>query len=108
MVLPVKSQDRLGNKLLAALPGAEYERILPNLERVSFSFNESVYESSERPKYAYFPTTSVVSLVYTMEDGANAEMGMVGNEGIIGIALFMGGETRPNRAIVQHVAAPSG
>jgi CRP-like cAMP-binding protein len=102
MPLSVGPQNQVGNKLLAALPREEYERILPNLERVSFSFSESVYESSERPKYAYFPTTSVVSLVYTMEDGANAEMGMVGNEGMIGIALFMGGETRPNRAIVQH------
>jgi hypothetical protein len=102
MPLSVKPQDWVGNKLLAALPGAEYERILPYIERVSFSFGESIYESSERPSYAYFPTTSVVSLVYTMEDGADVEMGMVGNEGMIGIALFTGGETRPNRAIVQH------
>ena len=102
MPLSIKPQYWVGNKLFAALPGAEYERILPYLERVSFSFGESIYESSERPNYAYFPTTSVVSLVYTMEDGANAEMGMVGNEGLIGIALFTGGDTRPNRAIVQH------
>jgi CRP-like cAMP-binding protein len=102
MSLSVKPHDWVGNKLLAALPSEEYARILPCLEHVTFSFGESVYESSERPKYAYFPTTSVVSLVYTMEDGANIEMGMVGNEGLIGIALFTGGETRPNRAIVQH------
>ena len=84
MVLPVKSQDLLGNKLLAALPGEEYERILPCLERVSFSFGKSIYESSERPNHAYFPTTSVVSLVYDMVNGASAEIGMVGNEGLIG------------------------
>jgi len=102
MSLSVKPHDWVENKLLAALPSEEYARILPCLEHVAFSFGESVYESSERSKYAYFPTTSVVSLVYTMEDGANIEMGMVGNEGLIGIALFTGGETRPNRAIVQH------
>jgi CRP-like cAMP-binding protein len=102
MLLSVKPQDRVGNKLLAALPGKEYERILPDLEQISCSFGESIYESSERPNYAYFPITSVVSLVYTMLDGASPEMGMVGNEGLIGIALFTGGETRPNRAVVQH------
>jgi CRP-like cAMP-binding protein len=105
MVLPVKSQDLLGNKLLAALPGEEYERILPCLERVSFSFGKSIYESSERPNHAYFPTTSVVSLIYDMVDGASAEIGMVGNEGLIGMALFMGGETSPNRAIVRHAGS---
>ncbi len=102
MVLPVKSQGRLGNKLLAALPAEEYKHILPHLEQTYCSFGESIYESSERPNYAYFPITSVVSLVYTMLDGASPEMGMVGNEGLIGIALFTGCETRPNRAVVQH------
>jgi CRP-like cAMP-binding protein len=72
------------------------------LEQTSFSFGESVYESSERLNYAYLPINSVVSLVCTMRDGINAEMGMVGNEGLIGIALFMGGEMSLNRAIVQH------
>jgi CRP-like cAMP-binding protein len=102
MVLPVKTRERVGNKLLDALPGEEYEHILPYLESTSFSFGESIYESSERLNYAYFPTTSVVSLVYTMVDGASAEMCMVGNEGLIGVALFTGGETSPNRAIAQH------
>jgi CRP-like cAMP-binding protein len=102
MVPHVKPQDRLGNKLLAALPVEEYKHILPYLEPTSFSFGESVYEPSEQPNYAYFPTTSIVSLVYTMINGASAEMGMVGNEGLIGIALFMGGETGPNRTIVRH------
>lgn len=90
------------NRLLAALPRREYDRILNDLEYVSFALGEVIYEFGERLKYAYFPTTSIVSLVYNTEAGASAEMGMVGNDGLVGIALFMGGETRPNRAIVQH------
>ena len=102
MVHPNKLRERLGNKLLNALPGEEYKHILPYLESTSFSFGECIYESSERLNYAYFPTTSVVSLVYTMLDGASAEMGMVGNEGLIGVALLTGGESIPNRAVAQH------
>ena len=102
MISPLLPQDRIGNKLLAALPREEYRHILPFLELTSFSFGETIYESSERPGYAYFPITSVASLAYTMKNGASAEMGMVGNEGLIGIALFTGGETRPNRAIARH------
>ena len=89
MLLSVKPQDRLGNKLLAALPGEDYERILPDLEQTSFSFGESVYESDERLNYAYFPITSVVSIVYTMRDGVSAEMGMVGNEGLSGFITIL-------------------
>jgi CRP-like cAMP-binding protein len=102
MVPPVKHQDRLGNMLLAALPGEEYKHILPYLDPTSFSFGESVCEPGEQPYYAYFPTTSIVSLVHTMINGDSAEMGMVGNEGLIGITLFMGGETGPNRTIVRQ------
>ena len=102
MVPPVEPQKRFGNKLLAALSVEEYKHILPYLESISFSSGESIYESSKRLNYAYFPITSVISLVYNMEDGASAEMGMIGNEGLIGIALFTGGDTSPNRAIVQH------
>src|SRR5262245_32657205 len=102
MVHRLTRRERMGNKLLDTLPDEEYERILPDLEQTSFSFDECIYESSERPNYAYFPTTSVASLVYAMLDGASAEMGMVGNEGLIGIALLTGGETSPNRAIAQH------
>jgi len=98
----VKPQDRLGNKILAALSVEEHKHILPDLEQTYLSFGERIYESSERQSYAYFPTTSIVSMVYTMLDGASAEMGMVGNEGLIGITLFTGSETSPNRAIVQH------
>ncbi len=89
------------NRLLAALPAEEYNCILPHLEHVTFSLGESVYESGKQLKHVYFPTTSIVSLLYTMENGASAEIGVVGNEGVVGVALFMGGDTTPNRAIVQ-------
>jgi CRP-like cAMP-binding protein len=91
----------LGNRLLAALPSESYQRLLPQLEDVSFSLGEVVYESGAQMKHVYFPTTSHISLLYTMIDGSTAEMGLVGNEGVVGIALFMGGETTPNRAMVQ-------
>ena len=89
------------SRLLTLLPGAEYERLLPHLERVSFSLGQVVYESGDRMRYIYFPTSVIISLLYTMENGSSAEMGMAGNEGLIGIALFMGGDTMPNRAVVQ-------
>jgi CRP-like cAMP-binding protein len=99
---PLRSVD---NRLLAALPGEEYERILAHLEPVSFSLGEPVYESGKQMKHVYFPTACIVSLLYTMENGASAEIGVVGNEGVVGIALFMGGDTAPNRAIVQSAGA---
>jgi CRP-like cAMP-binding protein len=89
------------NRLLASLPREEYERILPHLGRVSFSLGEVVYESGGQMEHIYFPTTAIVSLLYTMENGSSAEMGVAGNEGLVGIALFMGGDTTPNRAVVQ-------
>lgn len=89
------------NRLLAALPSNEYERLLPSLQSVSFSLGEVVYEFGGHLDYVYFPTTSIVSLLYTMENGTSAEMGLTGNDGIVGIALFMGGGTMPNRAVVQ-------
>ncbi|MEP6911235.1 MAG: Crp/Fnr family transcriptional regulator [bacterium] len=92
---------QLGNWLLDALPSEEYERLKPNLEPVSFSLGDVIYESSEHMAHVYFPTTSHISLLYTMLNGSTAEMGLVGNEGVVGIALFMGGETTPNRAMVQ-------
>ena len=93
------------NRLLAALSHEEYERLLPSLQRVSFSLGEVVYEFSGHLDYVFFPTTSIVSLIYTMEDGATAEVGLTGNDGVVGIALFMGGGTMPNRAIVQSAGA---
>src|SRR5947209_19342970 len=90
-----------GNRLLAMLPGAEYERIIPHLERASFSLGEVVYESGGQMAHVYFPTTAIVSLLYVMENGSSAEMGVAGNDGLVGIALFMGGDSMPNRAVVQ-------
>jgi len=89
------------NRLLAALPRTDYERLLPQLQEVSFSLGEVVYEFGGHLQYVYFPTTSIVSLLYTMENGTSAEMGLTGNDGVVGIALFMGGGTMPNRAVVQ-------
>ena len=89
------------NHLLAALPAAEYERLLPHLEFVPFPLAWAVYESGDMQGYVYFPTDSIVSMLYVMEDGSSAEIAVVGNEGVVGIALFMGGETTPSRAVVQ-------
>lgn len=89
------------NHLLAALPAAEFDRLAPELELVSMPLGEALYESGEQLQHVYFPTTSIVSLLYVMENGASAEIAIVGNEGILGISLFMGGETTPSRAVVQ-------
>jgi CRP-like cAMP-binding protein len=97
----VRLDERVENRLLAALPEEEYERLVPHLEHVSFALGEVVYESGGQLDHVYFPTTAIISLLYLMEDGSSAEMGLAGNEGIIGIALFMGGGTMPNRAVVQ-------
>ena len=92
---------QVGNWLLNALPEEVYERLLNDLRPVSFALGEVVYESGGQMDNVYFPTTCHVSLLYTMINGVTAEMGMVGNEGVVGIALFMGGDTTPNRAVVQ-------
>jgi CRP-like cAMP-binding protein len=89
------------NHLLAALPAAEWERLSPHLELVPMPLGEALYESGGHLQHVYFPTTSIVSLLYVMQDGASAEIAVVGNEGILGISLFMGGETTPSRAVVQ-------
>ncbi len=89
------------NRLLAALPEEVYGRLHPALESVAFGLGDVVYEVGRRMAHIYFPTSSVVSLIYTMEEGATAEMGLVGNEGVVGIALFMGGDTTPNQAVAQ-------
>lgn len=91
----------LQNHLLAALPAAEYERLSPHLELVQMPLGEALCESGGHLQHVYFPTTSIVSLLYVLEDGASAEIAVVGNEGILGISLFMGGETTPSRAVVQ-------
>jgi len=89
------------NRLLAALPHEELARLLPTFQQASFSLGDVLYEFGGRLNYVYFPTTAIISLLYTMENGATAEMGLTGNDGVVGIALFMGGETMPNRAVVQ-------
>jgi CRP-like cAMP-binding protein len=95
------SPDPRKNHLLAALPDAEWQRWLPQLESVEMPLGQVLYESGSNIKHVYFPTTSIVSLLYVMENGASAEIAVVGNEGIVGIALFMGGESTPSRAVVQ-------
>jgi CRP-like cAMP-binding protein len=95
------SSDFQENQLLASLPGAEWERWEPLLERVEMPLGQVLYESGVTLPYVYFPLTSIVSLLYVMENGASAEIAVVGNEGIVGISLFMGGESTPSRAVVQ-------
>ena len=93
--------DPLQNSVLAALEPAERERLYPHLQLVAMPLGKVLYESGDALRHVYFPTDCIVSLLYVMEDGASAEISVVGNEGLIGIALFMGGETTPSRAIVQ-------
>ncbi len=89
------------NHLLAALPTAEFERLVAHLELVPMALGEILYEPGEQMRHAYFPTTAIVSLHYVMATGASAETAGVGNEGVVGISLFMGGNTTPSSAVVQ-------
>jgi CRP-like cAMP-binding protein len=89
------------NHLFRALPADARERVFPHLELVEMPLAHVLYESGDVMSHVYFPTDSIISLLYVMQNGASAEIAVVGNEGIIGIALFMGGETTPNRAVVQ-------
>lgn len=94
-------EQALGNRLLSALPEEEFARLLPHLSIVSVRRGEVLLESGQQLAHVYFPTTALISLFYIMEDGATAEIGVTGNEGLVGIPLIMGGETTPSRAIVQ-------
>jgi CRP-like cAMP-binding protein len=89
------------NLILAALPSADYQRLLPQLEFVDMELGHSVYESGGSLKHVYFPVAGIVSLLYVTEGGSSAELAVVGCEGMIGVSLFMGGETTPNRGVVQ-------
>ena len=89
------------NHLLCALPTAEYELLAPHLRLVPMPLGEILYEPGQQLQHAYFPTTSIVSLHYVMETGESAESAGVGNEGVVGISLFMGGDTTPSSAVVQ-------
>ncbi len=93
--------DPRQNHLLDALLSSEYDRLFPNLELVKMPLGQVLYESGGYLDYVYFPTTCIISLLYVMENGSSAEIAIVGNEGILGISLFMGGETTPSRAVVQ-------
>ncbi|MCX7149920.1 MAG: Crp/Fnr family transcriptional regulator [Rhodocyclales bacterium] len=93
--------DPRQNHLLAALPAEECARLLPYLERIALPLGHSLYESGTQMRHVYFPTNAIVSLLYVMADGASAEIAVVGNEGVVGVSLFMGGETTPSRAVVQ-------
>jgi CRP-like cAMP-binding protein len=97
----ILSSDPIKNHLLAALPDAESQRWLPLLEYVDLPLGQVLYESGTTLSHVYFPTTSIISLLYVMENGASAEIAVVGNDGIVGISLFMGGESTPSRAVVQ-------
>ncbi|HEY9530297.1 MAG TPA: Crp/Fnr family transcriptional regulator [Burkholderiales bacterium] len=97
----LRSQNPRDNRLLASLPDAEYETLLPRLERTPMPLGMAVYESGSAQGFVYFPIDSIVSLLYVLENGASTEIAVTGNEGLVGIALFMGGESTPSRAVVQ-------
>ena len=93
--------DPRTNELLAALPDAEWQSWLPLLEKVELKLGQVLYESGGTMYHVYFPTNAIVSLLYVMEDGASAEIAVVGHEGVVGISIFMGGGSTPSRAVVQ-------
>ena len=94
-------QETIHNHLLAAVQADEFERLKPHLELVQMPLGSILYESGDRLQHIWFPTTAIVSLQYIMEDGASTEIAGVGNEGVLGVSLFMGGAATPSRAIVQ-------
>jgi CRP-like cAMP-binding protein len=96
------STDSQQNQLLTALPERDWARILPHLERVSLSLGETLYDSGVPLHHVYFPMDAVISLFYVLEDGASAEFAVVGRDGMVGVSLFMGGESTPSRAVVQN------
>lgn len=97
----ITAEDARANHLLAALPPDVLARIVPHLESVSLELGHVLYESGDRMTHIYFPSTAIISLLYIMQNGGTAEIGIAGNNGLIGVALFMGGETTSNRAVVQ-------
>jgi CRP-like cAMP-binding protein len=95
------NHDPNQNHLLAALLDAEFDRLAPHLELIAMPLGDVLYESGGEQRYVYFPTTSIVSVQYVLENGASTEIAGVGNEGVLGISLFMGGDTTPSRAVIQ-------
>jgi CRP-like cAMP-binding protein len=94
-------QDPNHNHLLAALLDAEFDRLSPRLELIPMKLGDVLYESGDRQRHVFFPTTAVISLHYLLENGGSSEIAGVGNEGVLGISLFMGGDSTPSRAVVQ-------
>ncbi len=99
------AHEPVENNLLGALSQAERERIYPHLQLVPMPLGKVLYESGDVQRHVYFPTDCIISLLYVMKDGSSAEISVVGHEGIVGISLFMGGETTPSRAIVQSAGS---
>jgi CRP-like cAMP-binding protein len=99
--LSTNAATPLDNDLLAALPPEVYARLLPDLQLQRLELGHALYESGDLQGFVFFPTTAIVSLLYVMEDASSAEIAIVGNEGVVGVALFMGGESTTNRAVVQ-------
>jgi len=99
--MDLAAADPRQNQLLAALPAEDWQRWLPQLEWVELTLGQVMYESGRTLSHVYFPTNAIVSLLYVMENGASAEIAVVGQEGLVGISLFMGGESTPSRAVVQ-------
>ena len=97
----LNTHDPRANHLLAALPAADYNRLLPKLEHATLKLGWSLYESGSMQSHVYFPTNSIISLLYVMKNGSSAEIAVTGNDGVVGMALFMGGNTTPSRAVVQ-------
>lgn len=102
---PARTPNLMDNKLLAALPAQTKENVFPHMKLVALPLGKILYESGDALQNVYFPTDSIVSLLYVMENGASAEISVVGNEGIIGIAVFMGGKSTPSRAVVQSAGS---
>jgi CRP-like cAMP-binding protein len=98
---PANASSPRQSSLLSVLPEGESNRLFPHLELVTLPLGKALYESGDQLNHVYFPTTAIVSLLYELENGSSAEIAVVGHEGIVGIALFMGGDTMPNRAVVQ-------
>ena len=96
----IRASNAARNLLLGLLQPGERERLLPHLQPVTFSLGQVIYEPGERIEYCYFPTDSVASMLYTTQDGSTAEMGLVGNEGVLGVVLFLGGESTCSKALV--------
>jgi CRP-like cAMP-binding protein len=99
--MPAEAHAPRQNHLLAALPATDFDRLQPHLKLIPLELGAALYEPGVEMRHLYFPTNSIVSLLYVMADGASAEIAVVGNEGVVGVSLFMGGETTPSRAVVQ-------